>query len=228
MKPFFSALRLTGLACLLGCVIGTHATEPGGSAAAPVAAPKNAVALFNGHDLAGWTFFLADNTVDTKTVWSAANGVLHLVGKPNGYIRTGQAFSNYHLHVEWRWPANAAPRSNSGVFIHVHGQDAIWPPGIECQLAAGNAGQLVATGIDLPGAPVSNKKPRAAKLAPTSEKSFGEWNVYDITCRGATVEVLVNGVRQNHAENISVTTGSIGLQMEGYPIDFQNVWLEKL
>jgi hypothetical protein len=177
---------------------------------------------------AGWTLYTKDPVADPGSLWSAHAGVLSLVGTPSGYLRTAKKFSNYHLHVEWRWPFGAAAKSNSGVFVHVHGADAIWPPGVECQLQAGNAGQLVGTNVDLPGAPVSNNKPRAPKLADASEKPFGEWNAYEIYCRGDTIEVFVNGVQQNKVAKVSVTSGAIGLQMEGYPVEFRDIWLEKL
>ncbi len=172
--------------------------------------------------------YLSDPKTDQATMWSAHDGVLHLVGKPNGYLRTEKIFSDYHLHVEWRWAADAVKNSNSGVFVDVSGPDVIWPTGVECQLAVGNAGQLVGTNIALPGAPVSNNKPRAPRLEASSEKPFGEWNTYEIYCRGDTIEVFVNGIRQNHVEKVSATSGAIGLQMEGYPVDFRNLWLEPL
>ena len=65
-------------------------------------------------------------------------------------------------------------------------------------------------------------------MADSSEKPFGEWNTYEITCRGDTLEVFVNGVRQNFLEDLPVTEGAIGLQMEGHPVEFRNVWLEPL
>jgi hypothetical protein len=224
-----------GLVCamvLTGAVAGWSATDNASASATKTASlakasrPANAIALFNGRDLGGWTIFVRTPVPDPKTLWSVADGVLHLVGQPNGYIRTEKTFSNYHLHVEWRWPADGSTKSNSGVFVHVRGPDAIWPAGIECQLASGNAGQLIGTDVTLPGAPIINKKPRATRLATSSEKSLGEWNAYDIVCRGDTLDVLVNGVRQNHADKISVTSGAICLQMEGYPVEFRNVWLE--
>jgi hypothetical protein len=194
----------------------------------PVPPPAGSVVLFDGHDITGWTLYTKDPVADPGSLWSAHAGVLSLVGTPSGYLRTAKKFSNYHLHVEWRWPFGAAAKSNSGVFVHVHGADAIWPPGVECQLQAGNAGQLVGTNVDLPGAPVSNNKPRAPKLADASEKPFGEWNAYEIYCRGDTIEVFVNGVQQNKVAKVSVTSGAIGLQMEGYPVEFRDIWLEKL
>ena len=202
------------------------AEAPAGVKPAPPS--KDRVTLWNGRDLAGWKIFLNDAAIAPATIWSVADGVLRLAGKPNGYLRTEKTFSNYRLHVEWRWPAGADAKSNSGVFVDVSGADVIWPQGVECQLQAGNAGQLVGTGIELPGAPVSNKKPRAPKLAAASEKPFGEWNTYDITCRSDTIEVEVNGVRQNRVEKVSATAGGIGLQMEGYPVEFRNLWLEPL
>lgn len=184
------------------------------------------VSLWNGRDLSGWTVFLADASVAPGAVWNVKDGVLRLDTKVNGYIRTGKTFSDYHLHVEWRWPAGAAANSNSGVLLHVTGEDAVWPKCFEAQLRTGNAGQVVGMGMDIPGAPVLNNRTRAPRLAEPSEKPLGEWNAYDIHARGDSIEVLVNGVRQNFVEKLPVSAGSIALQMEGHPIEFRNVWIE--
>ncbi len=198
------------------------------------APPADAVMLWNGHDLSGWTIFLKDAAVDPKTIWTVQDGVLNLTGQPFGYLRSRQAFGSYHLHVEWCYPAGSPANANSGVFIHVHDADAIWPSGMECQLRAGEAGLLIATNVDMPSAPLINKKKRAKATGPAAEKPFGEWNAYDIFCRGATVDVYVNGVLENHQENITYASGStdlsgsIALQQEGAPIGFRNVWLQPL
>jgi hypothetical protein len=197
------------------------------AAAAASAAPKR-IALWNGHDLTGWKIYIGTAGVDAGTVWSARDGVLRFDTKASGYAKTDQNFSDYHLHVEWRWPKDAAPNSNSGVLVHLHGPDAIWPLCFECQLKTGNAGQVVGMGLDIPAAPLQNNRKRAPRLAAVSEKPLGEWNSYDITCRGATIEAFVNGVRQNFVGDLPAASGSIALQMEGYPIEFRNVWLESL
>jgi hypothetical protein len=49
-------------------------------------------------------------------------------------MRTEKSYSDYKLHVEWRWPGEA---TNSGVFVHGQEPDAIWLKCIECQLMAG-------------------------------------------------------------------------------------------
>ncbi len=190
--------------------------------------PTNRVILWNGQNLTGWKIFLGDATVDPKNVWNAADGVLRLATKASGYVKTEKTFSNYHLHVEWRWPIDAAANSNSGVLVHVHGDDKVWPACFECQLKTGNAGQIVGTGLDIPAAPMVNNRKRAPKFAASSENPFGEWNTYEIICHADTIEVTINGVRQNFVEKLPASAGSIALQLEGYPIEFRNVWLEPL
>ena len=95
-------------------------------------------------------------------------------------------------------------------------------------MKTGNAGQIVGMGLDIPDAPLLSNRKRAPRLADPSEKPLGEWNTYEIYCRGATIEVFVNGTRQNRVEKLPVSTGRIALQLEGYPIEFRNLWLEPL
>jgi hypothetical protein len=206
-------LRLALLACL--AVSLARAAEPA------------RLALFNGHDLTGWRLFLADNKSEPAAA-TVADGVIHLSSKLSGYLVTEKTFSNYHVHVEWRWPKDAAVNANSGVMVHVHGPDTVWPLCFECQLKTGNAGQVVGMGLDIPAAPIENKRKRASKFQASSEKPLGEWNTSEIFCRGDTIEVFINGTRQNFVEKLPVSAGGIALQLEGFPIDFRNVWLEKL
>lgn len=112
--------------------------------------------------------------------------------------------------------------------VHVQGADVIWPSSFEAHLKAGNVGQVVGMGLDIPAAPVLNNRKRAPRLAEPSEKPFGEWNSYEIYCRAATIEVVVNGVRQNQVEELPVMSGAIALQIEGFPIEFRELWLEPL
>jgi hypothetical protein len=186
------------------------------------------VTLWNGKDLTGWKLYVNDTTLDPKSVWSVADGVLRLHTKASGYIRTETPVSNYHLHVEWRWPKDAAPNSNSGVLLHLHGEDAVWAPCFEAQLKTGNAGQIVGMGLDIPAAPMLQNRKRAPRIAEVSEKPLGEWNSHDLHVSKDTIEAYVNGVKQNRVENLPVSAGTIGLQMEGFPIEFRNVWMRPL
>ena len=62
----------------------------------------------------------------------------------------------------------------------------------------------------------------------SNEKKPGEWNTYEIVCKGDTMEVTVNGLLQNKATGVSIRKGFIGFQSEGVPIVFRNIKLTPL
>ena len=196
-------------------------------AAEPAATPERAIELCDGRSLQGWTFVSKDPTADAAAIWSVQDGVIRCTGKPNGYARTVARYRDYALHVEWRWPAAAG---NSGVFVHVSGVDKVWPTCLEVQLKATDAGSIRANG----GSRVAELNPTAkdpvnvAHREPASEKPVGEWNACDVICRGDTVTVTINGVRQNHVTAASVTSGAIALQAEGAPVEFRNIVVRPL
>lgn len=188
-------------------------------------AGSDIVQLFNGKDLSDWVFKLKDPAIDPAKVFTVKEGVINISGNPFGYMRTKGTYSDYKLHVEWRWPAEA---TNSGVFIHAQAPDTIWLKCFECQLQAGNAGDLLCMG----GSDMNEHKDKSKivvkKLEKSSEKPAGEWNTMEVTCNGNTIEVKINGVLQNRGTGLSVSAGSICLQSEGKDIQFRNVFLTKL
>jgi len=192
--------------------------------------PTERQELWNGKDFSGWTLFLPGDSVAVEEVWSVKDGVIHCKGEPNGYMRTNESFSDYKLHVEWRWVEEG---SNSGVLLHIQGEDKVWPNCIECQLQSGNAGDIILIGPssvtrdDSTYAITEGWQP-VEKLKESQEAEIGEWNSYDITCDGDNITVYVNDVLQNEVTNASFTKGPIGLQSEGAPIEFRNVYIEPL
>ena len=194
-------------------------------------ASQKRVALWNGKDFTGWKLFVPDRSVDVRSVWSVKDGVIHCKGQPNGYMRTQADYSDYKLHLEWRWVEQPA---NSGVLLHASGPDKVWPRCIESQLKSGNAGDLVligGTGISVGGRfiqDVSEQYVIVPKKQESSEKAPGQWNTYEIICRGDTILNYVNGVLQNKGTNATETSGRICLQSEGSPIEFRNIYIELL
>ena len=181
--------------------------------------------LFNGTNLSGWKLFVPDKNVDVKKVWTVEDAVIRCTGKPAGYMRTLEVYSDYKLHVEWRWGDKGG---NSGVLLHMSGPDTVWPKSIEAQLMSGNAGDFwVIGGTDFKEHKGISGR-RVPKKGASSEKPPGEWNKYDIICMGNTIEVFVNGVLQNKATETSVTSGKICLQSEGTAIEFRNIYIEPL
>ena len=182
------------------------------------------VELFNGEDLTGWVAVTADSTAASP--FSVAEGCIRVAGQPFGYLRTAEAYGDYRLHVEWRWIGQP---SNSGLFQRIQEGDGIWPTLIECQLEAGNAGDL----LSLNGAPIDGAEPMSPSVlilknrGESSERPAGEWNEADIECRGDRITVRINGVLQNECTGAD-TCGYLALQSAGGPLEFRNVRLTPL
>jgi hypothetical protein len=188
--------------------------------------------LFNGKNLEGWTIFVDETIISPDDFFYVNDGMIECVGVPMGYLRTIKEYSDYHLHIEWRYPENP---TNSGVFLHTSGPDLIWPAHYQGQLKHENAGDFIVHGVgvsatigDTVYVSSDTLKPLIPKLNPTNENPAGEWNSYDITCTGSTIELRVNGLLQNTATNCSLTRGGIGLQAEGSKIQYRNLWIEPI
>lgn len=188
--------------------------------------------LFNGQNLEGWTIYPGDDSVKAEDFFYVKDGMIETIGVPLGYARTNKEFENYKLHVEWRYPEEP---TNSGIMLHVNGPDLIWVSHYQAQLKYENAGDFIVHGVgnsatirDTVYTSTVDVKPLISKMHPTNEKPAGEWNSYDITCDGSTIEVRVNGLLQNVATNCSLTKGGIGLQAEGSKIQFRNFWIKPL
>lgn len=182
----------------------------------------NIISLFNGTDLTNWVFHLKDATVEPSDVFMVHGDVIHISGEPFGYMRTKETYSDYDLHLEYRWPVEA---TNSGVFIHTQLPDTIWPQCIECQLAAGNAGDFIC----MNGTDMNEREDKTSivlkKKESSTEKPVGEWNIMEISCKSDTIEVFVNGALQNIGTGVTVNKGHICLQSEGKDIEFKNIYL---
>ncbi|WP_165223276.1 3-keto-disaccharide hydrolase [Aquisphaera insulae] len=187
--------------------------------------------LFNGKDLTGWTAVLDGAGADPARTWSVADGVLKCTGKPVGYLKTEREYGDYTLTLEWRWPAGTAG-GNNGVLVHATTPRAlgIWPRSIEVQLLKDNAGDfwVIGTELDVPDEATRKKDRRHINLTDGSEKPIGEWNRMEITCKGDTLRVKVNGELVNEATNCNVTKGAICLQSEGAPIEYRDIVLTPL
>jgi len=197
-----------------------------------VSCTDNKEHLFNGENLDGWTIFAEDDSVKPEDYFYVKDGMIETVGVPNGYARTNKEYENYKLHVEWCYPEEA---TNSGIMLHINEPDMIWISHYQGQLKHENAGDFIVHGVgnsatirDTVYTSTADNKPLIPKMHSTNEKPAGEWNTYEIICKGSTIELYVNGLLQSVATDCSVTKGGIGLQAEGSKIQFRNLWVEPL
>ena len=202
--------------------------------AAPAAAEDKGgtIKLFNGKDLSGWKMFVDPRSkVKPESVWSVKDGIIICKGQPLGYLLTEKEYGNYILKVQWRWTQDGDnDKRNSGVFLHVSGKDKIWPKGVEAQLYRDHAGDFwLVDGFKL-SVDKGRQDPWNAghflRIKKSGvEKPIGEWNQYEITCKGNTIKLVVNDVFQNEGAHAESDKGKILLQSEGAEIHFRNIEL---
>lgn len=162
------------------------------------------VALFNGKNLTGWRV-LGDNQ------WQAADGILRNTKSGGNLVTEGQ-FTDFKLHLEFRYPAG----SNSGVYLRGR---------YEVQIA--DAANDVTTPDQLGG--VYGFLPPTALLGKP-----GQWQSMDITLVGRMVSVAVDGktvvcnreipgITGGALDSREGTPGPILLQGDHGPVEFRNI-----
>ena len=200
------------------------------TAAQEVATPIHRIELFNGKDFTGWNFCMM-NHADPRLTWSVTNGLIHCTGKPLGYLRTTENYSNFVLTVEWRFLKVVPNADNSGVLIYIQPPDKVWPKCIQNQGKSGRQGDLIlmsgaeckehlALGRDA-------STPIALRGEP-NENPVGEWNTNVTVCAGTNVKAIINGKLLNEITECTVTSGFIGIQSEGAEIEIKKIFVEPL
>lgn len=215
-------LKIALLGCGLALVSGAPACAQDQDKAIT---PTARIELFNGRDFTGWHFTLKGDT-DPKATWSVADGLIKCTGKPNGYIRTEQAYRDYKVTVEWRF----TKAGNTGLLVHMHLPDKVWPLCIECQGQHDKQGDFwMQNGAECKGHHGMERDHRYVPMrGPSQEKPVGEWNTMEAVCAGNTIKVFVNGTLMNEATECNISSGYIGLQSEGGEIEIRKIFVEPL
>jgi hypothetical protein len=218
------------LLCLAPWFVRAQDAQSGTSPDRPATTPTQPRDLFNGRDFSGWTFYMRSNSAPEKT-WSITNGVIHCTGRPAGFLRTQQSFSNYRVTVEWRFVKIAKHADNTGVLVHMQLPDKVWSRCVECQGQYQKQGDFwLHSGSSADGfPPATGKNPTHAPMAgPPNEKPVGEWNTYQVIADGHSVEIIVNGQSMNKITGCNLSSGFIGIQSEGAEIEVRKILLEPL
>ncbi|MDR3456219.1 MAG: DUF1080 domain-containing protein [Verrucomicrobiae bacterium] len=188
---------------------------------------ENSVTLFNGKDFSGFAFCMKDNA-DPLQTWSVTNGVIHCTGKPIGYVRTTQVYSNYFLTVEWRFVKVAPKADNTGILVHIQPPDKVWPMCIQVQGKHTRQGDLFV----MAGAECKEHKGQDANTPVPYRKEFidqpaelpvGEWNRSETICLHGKVSTFLNGKFVNEITECTIDSGYIGIQSEGGDIEIRSL-----
>lgn len=129
---------------------------------------------------------------------------------------------DFIFHVEWRFASAEGKKGyNSGVYVRNSPDGEIWH---QAQVGDRNVGFIFGDTL------IGGKKMRirVGETKPQRGKPPGEWNVYEITCRGKEVILWINGYVTAHWKECEVLRGEIGLEAEGWYIEFRNLQLKEL
>ncbi len=192
-------------------------------------------------DPKGWVDLLADGTLkdwsrvplgpvgqlpagkaDDPSPWTIDPDARTLVcqGDKAGHemLRHTTEFGDFTLHAEWRFTRLEPEKPyNSGVFVRASADGSTW-----FQAQTGPSGGYLFGAL-----PPVNGKPARVNLrdamVENRVKPAGEWNTYEIRAAGKTLTLWVNGAIVNEFKQCEVARGYVGLEAEGYRIEFRNV-----
>lgn len=194
-----------------------------GSAAEKQANADGFKPLFNGKDFDGWKFELGK--ADPKKTYRITHKVIICTGQPNGYFYTTKSYKNYVIRYDWKYIKAAEGQKssyNSGLLIHIHPPQKVWPKCVEVQGANANHGFLYFL--------------ECKKLASTYDqetknkvtKPIGQWNTTEATCKAdGSIVAKINGTEVSSGKS-NLTEGQIGFQSEGAEIHFRNILIKQL
>ncbi len=192
------------------------------------------VPLFNGKDLEGWE--VREARAGDKDKWTVKDNLL--LAKPGGgWIGTKKMYGDFVLKLEWK----IFDGGNSGVFLRVPDVKSKESPsylGMEIQILDNEA-------KDKKGEYIYKGKLKPYQFCgglyhfqgPSKEmsKGVGQWNAYEITCKGPIIQIVFNGEKvidadatKNDVLNKRPRKGFIGLQNHGTGVEFRNVMIKSL
>jgi hypothetical protein len=185
--------------------------------------------IFNGHDLEGWT-----GPVDNYEVKDGA-----IVCKPGkgGTIYTKEEYGDFVARLEIKLP----PGGNNGLAIRYPGKgDTAYVGMCEVQVLDDNYEKATGQKIDPRQAHGSAYGMVAA--ARGYQRPIGEWNYEEVTVKGSTIKVELNGTVILNTDLSKVTnymanskhpgkdrtSGSFGFAGHNDPVMFRNVSIKRL
>ena len=182
-----------------------------------------------GPDLKGWTrtTLHAVDKLSAKTQWAFDPSTGILLCEGNGghdWLRWDREQGDFVYHVEWKFiPVTTGKKSyNSGAYVRNSGDARVWH---QAQIGGGPDGFLF-------GESLANGELKrfnfSKQQADKRVRPAGEWNTLEVTCKGKDVALWINGEVINDWHDCEVARGYVGLEAEGYRIEFRNVKLKPL
>lgn len=166
-----------------------------------------AVLLFNGQDLTGWT---AANE-NSKTAWKISDGVLSASGKA-GYLAVPVKYENYILRFNYR-PTGSG---QAGVMLQLSNPKK--PNGILVSGSNGDFNKISSTGK-------SGLKSQSVTNSGFMKLPADLWYDCEIMVNKGQIEVRVNNIVRAKATGIKSSAGMIGFDVANGNTELRNIVL---
>jgi hypothetical protein len=182
-----------------------------------------------GPDLKGWTRLPVKptDTLKAESQWSLDPDSKVLLCRGDGghdWLRWDKEMGDFVYHVEWKFtPVTTGKKSyNSGIYVRNSADAKVWH---QAQVGGGPDAFLFGDTL------VNGELKRINLTKAQADKRVrpaGEWNTFEVTCRGKDISLWVNGQTVSDWHDCEVPRGYLGLEAEGYRIEFRNVKVKPL
>ena len=171
----------------------------------------------------GWiTLIDGDNGIDNfdrvgTANWTPGDGFIGATSSADGpgYLVTKDSYDDFELRVEF-WSSDDA---NSGIYMRCQDANTITDRSCyEANIFDQRGDLSFGTGGIVHIAPVSEPYPKAG----------GRWNTYEITLRGSSLSVVLNGETTAEAEDTQFSSGPIALQWGRGELRFRSMQIRPL
>ncbi len=230
IRPWSFPFGVVVLAATMLCAV------PVPSRAADAASTKSALET----DPQGWVDILPSSSLDGwyrvpvpptgklgRAQWHVDAGKKRLICDGDGghdMLLTAKEYGDVIFHFEFCYTKiEGKPGYNSGAYVRNSKDGAIWH-----QAQFGDAKDGYLFGVS----PTADGKPKFFTLKKEVKemrvKPVGEWNTFEVTARGKTLTLWVNGAVTCQFDNCGQPQGHIGVEGEGYRIEFRNLKVKEL
>lgn len=186
--------------------------------------PSGWTDVMPGAKLEGWTRLkIKAEAEDSGRQWQRQGDILLCQGDGgHDWLRYDTPLEDFVFHAEFRFtPLEGNPRYNSGIFVRNTADYSRW---YQAQIGPGG-GFLFGIGEENGQAKRFNLR---EQLKEDRIKPPGEWNVIEVTAKGSTLSVWANGAVVSQWDQCPVRRGHIGLEGEGFRIEFRNLKVKRL
>lgn len=212
-------LAVLAVFCISGSIVAQEATK-----SALERDPKGWINLLSDKSLKNWKRLplAPDTTVSGKNPWKVEGDLLLCDGVDvKEMLLYDEEVRNGIFHLEWRFrKAEGKPEYNSGAYVRTTGDGKYWH---QIQIAYPTMPPRFG---DLFGDLPVNGKPERVIIggnAHNRARPAGEWNTYEITMKGKSISVWINGSESITWNDCPFDKGYYGLQAELYFLEFRNL-----